>query len=227
MPHLNKIIILVVLLALNISVARCQDKINLLNGGELSGTIKDTTGGSFLIEYMKKKKKKAASIENYRIFSYSFKDQPETILYRQDSTIGNFFTVEEMNMYILGERDAKKNYNPIGLKITACVLTYGLTIADTYQKDTASASFFKGFFNSSPGIISLVAPFAFTALAGAPAVQIDISKVSNRNYLNSQAYVDGFERVGRSKKVFGALKFSIIGSLAGLATYYIGNSIKN
>jgi hypothetical protein len=226
MHHLNKLIILLVLLGANIPSSLAQDKINLLNGGQLTGNITDTTSGNFTLKYLKRKKEKMVTIENYRIFSYNFKDKPETVLYKQDSTIGNFFTVEEMNMYVLGERDAQKNYNPVGLKITSCLLAYGLTVADTYKKDTTTSSFFSGFFNSQPGIISIVAPFALTALAGIPAVQIDIAKVSNRNYLNSQAYVDGFERIGRSKKVFGALKFSIVGSLAGLATYYIGSSIK-
>lgn len=203
----------------------CQtnpDIINLMNGQQFTGRLLDTTGGLITFEAVKKTKPKLMGFEQYRVYSVKKQNEPEIVFYKRDTTIGNFLTPEEMKYYFLGEVDARKNYNPIGIKITACVLTYGLSLADTYEKDTVSNKFFKGFFKGEPGFVSIVAPFVFTALAGIPAVQIRIDKVSDKNLLNQQSYLDGFEKIGRSKKVFGALKFSLLGCALGFASYYIG-----
>jgi len=202
----------------------CQEKpdvVNLMNGQSFEGTIVDTTNGLVKLQVPGKKKTRLYEFEHYRVFSLTQGKQPETILYRQDTAIGNFLTQEEMRYFFLGERDARLRYNPIGTKIAASVLTFGLCVADTYDKDTVSNKFFKGFFKSEPGIISIVAPLFATTLSLIPAVQIRIDKVSDKNLLNQPSYLDGFEKIGRSKKVFGALKFSVIGCLAGVASYYI------
>lgn len=203
----------------------CQSKtdvVNLMNGQVLNGTLRDTANGKVYFDLNLKGKIKKKEFEYYRVYSYQKVDQPECILYRKDTTIGNYLSQPEMKYYFMGERDALKKYNPWGIKITACLLTYGLSLADTYSKDTLSGKFIKGFFNSEPGLVSIVAPFAITALAGFPAVQIRIDKVSDKNLLNEQPYIDGFEKVARSKKVFGALKFSFIGGALGIASYFIG-----
>ncbi len=202
----------------------CQsnpDILNLMNGQSFEGTVLDTAEGKVRMTSIVKSKTKKYEFDHYRVYSVLKKNEPEIVFYKRDTTIGNFLTPEDMKYYFLGEKDARKNYNPIGLKITACMLTYGIALVDTYKKDTISNQFIKGFFKSEPGLISLVAPFAITALAGFPAVQISINKVSNKNYLNEQSYVDGFEKIGRSKKVFGALKFSILGGALGILSYFI------
>lgn len=220
---MNKVIIVLVILLTYFSGV-CQsggDKVNLMNGLTFEGSILDTTNGKVILQYFKKNKEKTIEFENYRVFSLSKVNEPEIIMYKQDTTVGNYLTEKEMRYYFLGEKDARKNYNPIGVKITAAVLTFGISLVDTYNKDTLSSKFTAGFFKSEPGLISIVAPFIITGLAAFPAVQISINKVSDKRYLTEQSYMDGFEKIGRSKKVFGALKFSLIGCVAGLATYYI------
>lgn len=212
-------------LALCYISASCQknpDIINLMNGQTFEGTIHDTVDGKITMTSQIKSKTKKYMFDHYRVYSIVKANEPEFVFYKKDTTIGNFLTPEEMKYYFFGEKDARKNYNPVGTKIIACLATFGVSLADTYQKDTISNKFIKGFFKSEPGLISLVAPFAITALAGFPAVQININKVSNRHYLDQQPYVDGFEKIGRSKKVFGALKFSLIGGALGFISYFIG-----
>jgi len=193
-----------------------------MNGQTFQGTILDTIDGKVTMTTHIKSKTKKYMFDHYRVYSIVKANEPEFVFYKKDTAIGNFLTPEEMKFYFLGEKDARANYNPVGIKIAACLFTYGISLADTYQKDTVSNKFIKGFFKSEPGLISLVAPFAITALAGFPAVQISINKVSNKHYLDQQPYVDGFEKIGRSKKVFGALKFSLIGGALGFLSYFIG-----
>lgn len=204
--------------------AYCQEKadvLNLMNGQVVEGSILDTTNGIVKMQVPTRHKTRLYEFEHYRVYSYTQGKMPETILYRQDTAIGNFLTQQEMKHFFLGERDARLHYNPLGTKIAASLLTFGLSLSDTYSADTVSKKFFKGFFKSEPGVITIVAPLFATCLALLPAVQIRIDKVSDRNLLNEPSYLDGFEKIARSKKVFGALKFSVVGCLAGLASYYI------
>jgi hypothetical protein len=202
----------------------CQgpDKVNLMNGQTFEGTVVDTTEGKITMNFVHKSKSSSRIIENYRVFSIEKASEPEFVLYKRDTTIGNFLTPQEMKYYFLGEKDARKNYNPYNLKIATGILTYGISLADTYNKDTVTHKFSKGFFKSEPGLISIIAPFAVTVISGLFAVQININKVSNKNYLNEQPYIDGFEKVARSKKVFGALTFSVLGGGLGILSYFIG-----
>lgn len=203
----------------------CQtrpDVVNMMNGQVFEGTLADTSDGMIRLNVMGRKKPKLYELESYRVFSIQKAGQAESILYRRDTAIGNFLTEKEMKYFFLGERDARRKYNPIGTKIAAGLLTFGICLADTYEKDSLHNTFMKGFFNAEPGIISFVSPLIATTLALIPAVQIRIDKVSDKNLLNEQSYLDGFEKIGRSKKVFGALKFSVMGCLVGLASYYIG-----
>lgn len=193
-----------------------------MNGISVEGTILDTANGKVILNYMQRSKVKSTEFEHYRVFSIEKENEPEVVFYKQDTLIGNFLTEKEMRYYFLGERDARKNYNPVGVKVTTALLTFGFCLVDTYKQDSLNNTFAKGFFNSPPGLISIVAPFIITSLAAFPAVQISIDKVSDKAYLAERSYMDGFEKIGRSKKVFGALKFSIIGAVAGVAAYYIG-----
>lgn len=220
----KKHLIFVILFSVSYLSGLCQenpDIINLMNGQTFEGTILDTADGKITMTSKIKSKSKKYMFDHYRVYSIVKKNEPELVFYKRDTSIANFLTPEEMKYYFLGEKDARKNYNPIGLKITAALLAYGVAIVDTYKKDSVNNTFIKGFFKSEPGLASLIAPFAVTALAGFPAVQISINKVSNKNYLNQQSYVDGFEKIGRSKKVFGALKFSLIGGALGIVSYFI------
>lgn len=222
---MRKIIYLILFSVFNYMSGYCQttpDQVNLMNGQTFTGSIVDTTNGLIKLKVPSRKKTRIYEFEQYRVYSLVHDKQPETILYRQDTAIGNYLSPKEMKYFFLGERDARLHYNPIGTKIAASLITFGLCLADTYEKDSLHPNnFFKGFYRSEPGLISIIAPFFATTLALIPAVKLHIDKVSDKTYLNQQSYLDGFEKIGRSKKVFGALKFSVIGCLAGVASYYI------
>lgn len=201
-----------------------QDKVNLLNGKVLEGTVTSTADEKISLKMTGKKGKVFDTyIENYRAFSIISKDGAETIIYKQDSTIGNFLTVPDMQFYVWGEQDAYKNYRPMGTMIMGTTLGIGLGIFDTYSfGDPNDPTVAKGFFKAGPGFLTIFYPFIFTALAGiAPRPQLDIHNITNRNNLNSEHFIQGFARVARFKRTIRALIFSAAGSALGLGSYYL------
>ena len=210
-----------------IKMANSQEKVNLLNGKVLEGTIQSTEDEKITMMVNEKKGKVYDTyLENYRVFSIITSDGKENIIYKQDSSIGNFLEPKDMNFYIKGEQDAYKNYRPIGTMIIGTTLGLGLGIFDTYvfnDDPTTPNVNEKGMFKvDSPGYLMFVYPFIYTVLAGiAPRPQLDIHNITDRNNLNSEHFIQGFARVARYKRTIRALIFSAVGSAIGLGSYYI------
>jgi hypothetical protein len=210
-----------------IKTANSQEKVNLLNGKVLEGKIQSTEDEKITILVNGKKGKVYETyLENYRVFSIISIDGNEKVIYKQDSSIGNFLEPKDMKFYTLGEQDAYKNYRPMGTMIIGTTLGLGLGILDTYvfNDDPATPTINeKGMFKAgSPGYVLFVYPFIYTVLAGiAPRPQLDIHNISDRNNLNSEHFIQGFARVARYKRTIRALLFSAVGSALGLGSYYI------
>ena len=85
-----------------------QDKLLFLNGKTLEGTIIEKTNYEFTF---KGKSDKQFVIDKYRVFSYT-KDNKENIVYEFDTLSGNFLKVEDMKMFVYGERDAHTSFKP-------------------------------------------------------------------------------------------------------------------
>lgn len=220
---LRIILISVTFLTLS-DTAFSQDKVQLLNGKILEGTVESTADEQVKIKVTDKKGKVYDSyLENYRVFSIITSDGKETIIYKQDSSIGNFLEPKDMSFYIKGEQDAYKNYRPMGTMIIGTTLGIGLGIFDTYSfGDPSDPTVEKGLFKSAPGLLTLIYPFVYTAIAGiAPRPQLDIHNITDRNNLNSEHFIQGFARVARYKRTIRALLFSALGSAVGLGSYYI------
>jgi hypothetical protein len=195
-----------------------------LNGKILEGTVESTADEQIKMKVTDKKGKVYDTyLENYRVFSIISSDGKENIIYKQDSSIGNFLEPKDMNFYIKGEQDAYKNYRPMGTMIIGTTLGVGLGILDTYSfGDPSDPTIEKGLFKSAPGLLTLIYPFMYTAIAGiAPRPQLDIHNITDRNNLNSEHFIQGFARVARYKRTIRALLFSAMGSAIGLGSYYI------
>lgn len=221
--NFKRLPILIVFL-LSFQQLMAQDKVNMLNGRIVEGELIDTTDQQVHIKAKNKKGKVYETyLENYRVFSIVSADGKETVLYKQDSTIGNLLTPEDMHFHILGEQDAYQNYKPIGTSIIGLGLAYGVVLFDTYGfKDDPANNLSKGLFKSSPTFLPILFPFVFTAVAGiAPRPNLDIRDINNKTNLNSEHYVQGFARTARFKRTIRALAFSCLGSALGVGSYYI------
>lgn len=202
-----------------------QDKILLLTGKVLEGKVLSYDEAFLQYTYMKRKELKTDMIERYRIYSTTDSLNKETVLYLQDSTVGNFMTQPEMKLFIDGERDALKNFRARGFNTTGFLFGLGISLIDTYRKQDGEP-FFNGFFRSEPGILHFASPFVYPIIAGLPPVTIRINDVTDRNNLLQEPYLEGFERVGKQKRRFGGLAFSAAGSAAGIVLYFLGKLIQ-
>lgn len=210
--------LLILLCVICSTYCKSQDKVTFTNGRETYGKIISFDSSYVQMNIKKRKKESKQTIEAYRIFSITEESGKETILYRQDSLIGNFYNVPDMKLFVEGEKDAYNNFRPTFTRITGFCLGLGISLLDTYH-------YHNGMFKTEPGLIHLATPFLFPIIAGIPKVTFDVNKTSNRSYLMEPPYRHGYERVVKSKRVFAALKFSLAGSLTGLGMYYIGRSL--
>lgn len=175
--------------------AQTKDTIFLMNGNIVAEKVLDTLIGAVTIVNPEKPGEKL-HYEYDEIFCVKYANGFIDYYYSQDTLKGNYFTREEMNYYMLGERDARKGFKGRGSLIGA-----GLMGAATGGLGLFFAPVF---------------PFGYMALSGLPKVRIKHSTISNPNYIEHDAYILGYERVSRSKRRIQA----IIGGSVGLAIGY-------
>lgn len=197
----------------------------MLNGDVLEGKITENNDDFGFISYnftTKSGKTKSGTVEHYRVFSIIDADGQETMYYEQDSMAGYVFTENEMRAYIIGERDAKLSYKPTLTLLGGIGLGVGTVLFDTYRTkaDTEDGQT-HGFFQAEPSIMPIVVPLVFTIAAGIPRVKVRLGGVSHTQYITDEYYLLGYEKKGRSKRVFRAFGGSISGVAAGFISYYL------
>lgn len=185
------------------SNAQLKDTIYLMNGEKLAGNILDTSFYTVRIERLKKRGDlKAISIHKDLIFSVWYKDT-EKIFYTQDTVAGNYFTPEEVRMFIYGQRDADKKYRnylagPGGFLVGAAGM---ILLGDPF--------------------LAVIPPFAYSAaVVYLPKIRIRPHTVTSREFLKYDTYIMGYEKVARKKLFLNALKGSFLGIAAGV-TYLL------
>lgn len=191
-------ILFIVFLAFN-SKAQYKDTILLMNGNYVVEKVIDTLIGAVTIVNPDKTTEKL-HYEYDDIYCVKYASGFTDYYYSQDTLRGNYFTRDEMQYYIYGERDARKGFKARGSLIGAGIV--GL------------ASGGLGLF------FAPVFPYGYMALSGIPKVKIKHSTISNPNYIDHDAYILGYERVSRSKRRIQALIGGTIGLAAGYALYF-------
>jgi len=179
--------------------AQNKDTIFLMNGNIVSGKIIDTLIGAVSILNPEKNNEKL-HYEYDDIYTIKYENGTIKYYYSQDTLRGNYFTRDEMQYYIYGERDARKGFKARGALIGAGAV--GL------------ASGGLGLF------FAPVFPYGYMALSGVPKVRIKHSTISNPNYIDQDAYILGYERVSRSKRRIQAIIGGTIGLAAGYGLYF-------
>lgn len=198
MPYKNFILFFILLFTLN-SNAQTKDTIFLMNGNFVAEKITDTLIGAVTIINPEKPTEKL-HYEYDDIYSVKYGNGTTKFYYYQDTLRNNYFTRDEMQYYIYGERDARKGFKARGSLIGAGVV--GL------------ASGGLGLF------FAPVFPYGYMALSGVTKVKIKHSTISNPNYIDQDAYILGYERVSRSKRRIQALIGGTIGLAAGYGLYF-------
>lgn len=184
--------------------AQAKDTLLLMNGQFVVEKVTDTLIGAVTILDPENNSKKL-HYEYDEIYGVFYGSGLKDYYYYQDTIKGNYFTRDEMQYYIYGERDARKGFKARGSFIGA-----GIT----------------GLVSGGLGLFfAPVFPFGYMGLSGIPKVRIKHSTISNPNYIEHDAYILGYERVARSKRKIQAVLGGSIGLVIGYGLYF--SVIKN
>lgn len=180
--------------------APAQDTIFLLNGHVVGEKVIDTLLGAVTIMHPKKAEKKI-HYELNQLYMVKFSNGYKRFYYQQDSAIYNIFTRDEMWLYMKGEQDSRK-----GFKAKGSIIGAGIA----------------GFLGGATGTFwAPVLPYGYMALTGIPRVYIRSNTVSNPAYIESDAYILGYERVARQRRRIHSIISGSIGMAVGYAVYAI------
>ena len=175
--------------------AQLKDTVLLMNGNVCISKVIDTLIGAVTV-YNPHKITEKLHFEYDEIYCVKYASGLTKYYYQQDSVIGNYFTRDEMLLYIYGERDARK-----GFKANGSLIGAGLV----------------GLASGGMGIFfAPVFPYTYMAFSGVTKVKIRHRTISNPTNIDYDAYILGYERVSRSKRRIQ----SIIGGTIGLALGY-------
>lgn len=164
---------------------------------------------------------KSGTIDGYRVFSV-IKDNERSILYKQDSLIGNFRTVNQMNSFILGQQHAYEFQNTKPAFYGGLAFGLGMSIFDTYVfKDNVQPGEAFGFFQGDPSIIQLATPLVYSLCMLVPNVRIKTSTVKDKVLLQDIDFQDGYESRAQSRRIMKGLAGSGIGVGVGLLGFFI------
>ncbi|MBA2613231.1 MAG: hypothetical protein H0U95_14780 [Bacteroidetes bacterium] len=182
------------------SQAKVQDTIYLMNGQVVGEKVIDTLLGAVTIINPKKTNKKI-HYEWDQLFMVRFANGDKRYYYKQDSLLSNWFTRDEMWLYMKGENDARK-----GFKARGCLISAGIA----------------GLVGGMSGTFwGPVAPYGFMALTGLPKIRIRHNTISNPVYVESDAYILGYERVARQRRRIKSIIGGTIGLVIGYGFYGI------
>jgi len=202
-----------------------QDTLTLLNGKPVIGNITSTNdiGISITCKGLLFKSQKVF----YKDEIYSMKKgQKETILYSENQVEGNLFNSEQMKYFINGLKDGRKNYHAplatiggLATGLAGGVFGFwGITIPSTYVLITGL---------KTPHLKLDDIPIEEPVYADGSNTQgyglkfhSQIETKQNEDK-NSTCYTYGWETAAKDKKIKNALRGSIIGFFALVATSYL------
>lgn len=176
-----------------------KDTVILMNGNVAVEKVTDTLLGAVSIPDPKKPGRKI-HFEYDQLYMVHYASGLKDYYYTQDTLKGNWFTRDEMFMFIKGEQDGRKGFKANGSLIGAglCGVFAG-----------ATGTFF-----------APIAPYGFLALCGLPKVRIRHNTISNPNYIDSDAYILGYERSARYKRRLKSLLGGTVGLAVGYGLYF-------
>ena len=205
-----------------------QDSIILLNGRVFNGPVTSVENGFLRYkETTKRGETFTGEFATYRVFSYT-QNGVETILYKQDETADNYLTVDEARNATLGSYDARQTFKPRFVFWSSFAIGYGMSLFDTYllkkaveHPDYLGPHTSPGLFKSRPSFAPIIVPVVLSASWALPSFKIRDKQMIQTELLYNESYYRGYHRVARQKRIFAALKGSLIGIGAGLVTYVI------
>lgn len=146
-------------------------------------------------------KYKTAFIDPAEVFAIQ-KPEGREVLYEYNEVLGNYYTVDEMHDFVLGERDAL-------LRFKGKRAFWGGVAAGAV-----------GGFAWQNSIFSVTTPLVWIGIVAIPPIKIRQKYMSDPN-LRTDPYRAGFAKTARTKNILQGLKGSVIGTVAGALIYAV------
>jgi hypothetical protein len=182
------------------SIAQKSDTVFYMNGNIVSGKIIDTLLGAVTFKDPSDTTKKV-HIEDQAIFAVKYANGTMRYYYKQDTTIGNWFTRDEMWFFMQGERDARKNYRS---PFSFCG---GLVM---------------GIAGGVTGALWAPAvPFAYMGVTELTKIRIKHKWISGPYLLAEDSYILGFQREALYKRRIAIMKGGSIGLGIGFGAFFL------
>jgi len=181
-----------------------QDTINMLDGRQIiAKSIYNEPAGSLLKYDIVKRKGKVKQKAVYKtdVFSINFANNERQIFYKQDSVSGIEYSVDQMNTYINGEREAIKCYNATWVNVGG------------FAFGTVSTYFF--------GFWGLLSAPVYGVGMGLITPKVKTSENINQTLKNDKYFLGGYKSCAANKK----MKNAILGSVGGFAIIVIAKNV--
>lgn len=181
-----------------------------MNGYVVENTKWEEKDGMILIHNQKKSivgktKDKVTELNKSEIFSLN-SGAKEQILYYQDTMLGDYYTPEEMRVYLAGAGDARKNFkarhvSAIGFVICAAA---GYVVGDGL-------------------LVLIIPPITYAASQVIGKIKIREKYMSDKNFKYNDLYAEGFEPPARSRKILKSALSGVVGSVTGVLLFLVKN----
>lgn len=191
--------LLAVLFLLLASAGMGQDRILMMNGRVITGTV---LGQSTLeVRYLGlgKHAAKERSEPTEDVFSVTDSLGRERVWYFYDTIFGNDMTVDQMRSYIKGQADAREGYKPTWSMVGGFLFGAGTTIAANLE------------------VNAFFLPPIYAVAMTLPRVNVTPGSIRDPYMEGNEDYAYGYARVGRSKRVVRGLLSTFAGIGVGLA----------
>lgn len=187
-----------------------QGKVLLMNGTQIENTLWEEKDGMIYIYNQKKnifgkEKTRAIELNKSEIFSLS-NGSKEQVLYYQDTMLGDYYTPEEMRVYLAGSGDARKNYKARHISAAGFAIC---TVA--------------GYLVGDGLLILIIPPVTYAAIQYVGKIKIREKYMSDPNFKYNDLYAEGFEPPARSRKMIRGALSGVLGSATGVVLYFIKN----
>ncbi len=187
-----------------------QGKVLLMNGTVVENTLWEEKDGVIYIYDQRhnlfgKEKTRAIELSKNEIFSLS-NGSKEQVLYFQDTMLGDYYTPEEMRMYLAGAGDARKNFKAWHIAI----IGYELCL-------------FAGNLVGDGLLVLIVPPITYAAIQYVGKIKIREKYISDPNFKYNDLYAEGFEPPARSRKMIRGVLSGLAGSVTGVVLSLIKN----
>ena len=139
-----------------------------------------------------------------RVFSIKFSNGNERIVYFHDSAVGNVFSVLEAKMFMLGEQEADRSYKNKWPFIIGFVTGVSSPVV-----------------LSNAVLLSPIAPAVAPLHTLIPIIKVNTKEIVNKDYLQYDTYLMGYEKVARKKNFMHSILGAGIGLAAGIGVWAV------